>query len=253
MSGSKPMENVNDYIEHVKSPWGRMFYDLLFIQLDIPETPRLKILDFGSGLGVTADYYAAWHDVTAVEYNAEMIVNRFRENSYTQIHGAVEHIAAFSSNTFDVVICHNVLEYIKDQEPVFAELLRVLKPGGTLSVVKHNQYGKVFHSAVFWNDPGKALSLLKNSTSGNINFIGTQYIYSYKDAAAWSEKYGGTIKRVFGMRAFWALGQNSDVKYNDDWYRNMLELERQAADIDEYKNAAYHNHILIEKRSWTDE
>ena len=29
------MENVNDYIEHVKTPWGRMFYDLLFHQLNM--------------------------------------------------------------------------------------------------------------------------------------------------------------------------------------------------------------------------
>ena len=70
------MENVQNYVELVKEPWGKMFYDLLFIQLDLPTSPRLKILDFGSGLGVTANHYAAWHDVTAIEPNKEMIDNR---------------------------------------------------------------------------------------------------------------------------------------------------------------------------------
>ena len=44
------MDNANNYVELVKAPWGKMFYDLLYTQLDIPHSPRLKILDFGSGI-----------------------------------------------------------------------------------------------------------------------------------------------------------------------------------------------------------
>jgi SAM-dependent methyltransferase len=72
------MDNIKDYVELVKAPWGKMFYDLLFIQLNIPKSPKLKILDFGSGLGVTSNHFAAWHDVTAVEPNKEMIDNNHR-------------------------------------------------------------------------------------------------------------------------------------------------------------------------------
>jgi hypothetical protein len=49
------------------------------------------------------------------------------------------------------------------------------------------------------------------------------------------------------MRAFYALGQDNSVKYTDEWYVNMLALENAVASIDDYKNAAYHNHLLIEK------
>jgi len=241
------MDSVKEYVELVKAPWGRMFYDLVFTQLDIPQTPRLKILDFGSGLGVTANYYAAWHDVTAIEPNEEMIDNSHRENLYTQIHGSIEKIAEFEDNTFDIVFCHNVLEYIEDKEPIVAELLRLLKSGGFLSVVKHNRVGRILHTSVFKNDPKKALLLLDENTNDKSNYLGTQYIYTNDYIAALADKYNGKIKAVYGMRAFYALGQDNTVKYTDEWYENMLLLENRTATIDEYKQAAFFNHLLIEK------
>jgi SAM-dependent methyltransferase len=241
------MDNVKDYVELVKAPWGKMFYDLLFIQLNIPQSPKLKILDFGSGLGVTSNHFAAWHDVTAVEPNKEMIDNSHRKNPYRQIHGGIEKISDFENNYFDMVLCHNVLEYIEEKEPIIAELLRVLKFGGTLSIVKHNRVGRVIHTAVFKNDPEKAFALLDDNANDSNNYLGTQYIYSNNDATAWVEKHGGEIKKILGMRAFYALGQDNAVKYDEEWYKNMLILESHAAEINEYKNAAFLNHLFVYK------
>ena len=159
------MDNVREYVELVKAPWGKMFYELLYEQLNIPQLPKLKLLDFGSGLGVTACHYAAWHDVTAVEPNSEMISSSFRENEYEQIHGGIDSLTEFGDKAFDFIFCHNVLEYIEYKEPIISELMRVLKPGGILSVVKHNRVGRVICTAVFKNDPKKALSLLDESAN----------------------------------------------------------------------------------------
>jgi SAM-dependent methyltransferase len=241
------MDNVKEYVELVKAPWGRIFYDLLFMQLDISQTPKLKIFDFGSGLGVTANHYAEWHDVTAVEPNEEMISNRHKENSYNQIHGGIEQIADFENNTFDIIFCHNVLEYIENKEPFIAELLRVLKSGGVLLVVKHNRAGRVFHASIFKNEPKKALALLDNNANDRSNYLGTQYIYSNDYVKELAVEYGGEIEKVFGMRAFYALGQDNSVKYNDEWHSDMLALEKAVESIDEYKNAAFFNHLLIKK------
>jgi SAM-dependent methyltransferase len=242
------MNSVKEYVELVKAPWGKMLYDLLYTQLNIPPLPRLKILDFGSGLGVTANYYALWHKVTAIEPSDEMISNRHKENMYEQIQGGVEKIAVFEDETFDMVFCHNVLEYIEDKEPVIAELLRVLKPGGILSIIKHNRTGRVFKTAVYANDPKKALALLDNNANDKNSYLGTQYLYSNDFIAALANKYRGKVKEVFGIRTFYALGQDNSVKYTDEWYSNMLALENAAASIDEYKNATFHNHLLFEKQ-----
>ena len=241
------MNNVSDYVKLVNEPWGRMFYDLLFLQLSIENSPKLKILDFGSGLGVTANHFANWHDVTAVEPDEEMIKNSRTENKYTQICGGIEKITDFEDNIFDMAFCHNVLEYIEDKASIFAELFRVLKKGGALSLVKHNRTGRVFHSAVFGNDPQKALELVNNDANDISNYLGTQYIYSNNDVVDFAAKNGGKVKNIFGMRTFWALGQDNSVKFTDDWYENMLTLENKVSNIDEYKQAAFYNHLIIEK------
>jgi len=241
------MENVQDYVETIKAPWGKMFYDLLFIQLNVPQTPKLNVLDFGSGLGVASNYYAKWHNVTAIEPNEEMIENRHTENNYTQIHGDIEALKSFADNTFDCIFCHNVLEYIEDKEPILQSLFRVLKIGGTLSVVKHNRTGRVLHTAVFHNNPHKALSLVEEGSNDKSGYLGTQYIYSNDKLTEWATRHNGKLTNVLGMRAFWALGQDNSVKFTDEWYENMLELESRVASIKEYRQVAFLNLLIFER------
>ena len=242
------MEKVQDYVDTVNAPWGKMFYDLLFMQLNLSPEPKLKILDFGSGLGVTSSYYAAWHDVTAIDQNKEMIDCRFVQNEYTQIHGGIEQVNNFADNTFDIVFCHNVLEYIEDKEPILKLLFRLLKVGGKLSVVKHNRVGRVIHTAVFRNSPEKALSIMDEGANDANQYLGTQYIYSNDQLIEWAARDGGELVDFLGMRAFWALGQDNAVKFDDDWYENMLALEYKAASIDEYRQAAFLHHLIFERR-----
>jgi len=241
------ISSVQDYMNLVNEPWGKIFYDLLFRQLNLPVSPRLKILDFGSGPGVTSNYFATWHEVTAVEPSNEMVDSSHKQNPYTTICGGIESLAGFEDNGFDMVFCHNVLEYVEKKEPIIAELMRVLKIGASLSLVKHNRVGKVLHSTVFENDPVKAMSLIDNPVNDKSNYLGTQYLYSNDDAATLAAKYGGKIHKILGIRAFYALGQDNAVKYDDEWYQNMLALETKVAAMDDYKNMAYLNHLLIEK------
>jgi len=242
------MDSALDYAQLVQEPWGKIFYELLFIQLDLPQAPRLKILDFGSGLGVTSNHYAKWHEVTAIEPNGEMIKNSHTENPYAIIHGGIESLTTYENNHFDIILCHNVLEYAEEKEPIIAELMRVLKSNGLLSLVKHNRVGRVFQTAVFKNDPKKAISLLDDNTNDKSNYLGTQYLYTNNDAAMMIERYCGIVDRILGMRAFYALGQDNGVKYDVEWYQNMIALETAVADIDEYKKAAFHSHLIIKKQ-----
>jgi len=241
------MNSVDDYIKTVEAPWGKMFYDLLFEQLNILPAPRLKILDFGSGLGLTSNHFAKWHDVTAIEPSQEMVDCRYKQNAYTQIIGDINQLNDFDGGAFDIVFCHNVLEYIEAKEPILKALLRVLKNDGILSVVKHTRFGRILHTAVFKNDPQKALSLFEAGANDKNNYLGTQYIYTNEDLIKYVNKHGGRLTKVLGMRTFWALGQDNSIKFTDEWYENMLELERAAAEIDEYKQIAFLNHLLFKK------
>lgn len=95
-----------------------------------------KILDFGSGEGITANHFAEKNDVTAIELSKEMLSNAWKDYECTQIVGDVNALSAFKNETFDMIICHNVLEYIDDKAAVVKALARVLKKDGIADVME---------------------------------------------------------------------------------------------------------------------
>ena len=142
---STPIEN---YRTMVDQPWGKIFYDVIFNQLKLSNEKRLKILDFGAGFCITAKHYAKDHDVTALEPNEEMYSLRFKSDDYNLITQGIDYLKTVEGDTYDLVFCHNVLEYVDNKYEILAELKRVLKPGGKLSIIKHNLYGRVFGASV---------------------------------------------------------------------------------------------------------
>jgi len=239
-------DGIKNYFELVGKPWGRMFYDLIYLQLNIPETPKLRILDFGSGFGICSNHYAQHHEVTAIEPNADMISLRFCDNQYKQLHGGIEILSQFNAE-FDLVLCHNVLEYARNQEDISTELAKTLNPGGRLSVVKHNTYGRVMASAVFEENPEKAINLLDDVKTDQRSSFGDRFLYSEKDILFWADKNELTLTSQYGIRTFFALTQNNDIKFDAGWYGKMLELEYKACNIDEFKKIAFFNHFIFQK------
>ncbi len=53
------------YYDYTVSPLGKLFYKTVFHQLEKYE--NMKVLDFGSGFGFTANFLSKKNDVTAVE------------------------------------------------------------------------------------------------------------------------------------------------------------------------------------------
>lgn len=109
--------SVDDYYELTQQPWGKIFYDLVWEQIDIENHQNLNILDFGSGFGITADHYSKAHQVIAIEPNRLMLEKRYVSN-YEQIIGGIEKTEKFPDDYFDLVICHNVLEYCHDKKVI---------------------------------------------------------------------------------------------------------------------------------------
>ena len=240
---------IKNYRSMVDQPWGRTFYELIYKQLNVSDCKKLKILDFGAGFCITADHYAKCHDVTAVEPSDEMRALRVGDNPYTLVGGGIDYLRDMDADSFDLVICHNVLEYADDKEAILKHLVRVTKPGGILSVVKHNLYGRVMATAVMSDDPKTALSLLdqgaENSMFGKRDVYSNEWITDFlKDEM--------TLIDTYGIRTFFGLSSNNDIKYTDDWYQSMLELETKACSMDEYRKVAFFNHLIFAKKQNTE-
>ena len=135
---------------------------------------------------------------------------------------------------------------MEDTESVLNQLVRVLKPGGILSVVKHNDLGRVVAYAVLNDDPRAALDLLckeeaEDSMFGSRNVYENEHLVSFlADRMELADTYG--------IRTFFGLSSNNEIKYTDEWFRSMLELETKAGTMDEYRKIAFFNHLIFRKK-----
>ena len=120
--GKNEEHNDNDlktYLENMKKPWSVLYYRLVWQQL--PQVTNCKVLDFGSGLGITANHLAKNNDVVAIEPDAGMIDMRICDNNYEQIIGNIEQLKEQDDNSFDVIICHNVFLNMRKNEKKYLE------------------------------------------------------------------------------------------------------------------------------------
>ncbi len=222
--------------------WERLFKRIVWSQL--AGTEGKTVLDFGSGEGITADHFAENNNVTAVEPWEDMLKDSWHNNDYTQIVGDVTSLAQFPDNSFDVVICHNVLEYVDDKCEILKELTRVLKPEGFLSIAKHNRNGRVMQMAVLLDDLDKANDLLDGKNSAASKFGEIRY-YEDDDITKWIP--GLRIEKVYGIRTFWDLQQNQDKHPDEEWQHKMMDLELRVSEMPAFREIAFFHHLILKK------
>ncbi|MET7382585.1 methyltransferase domain-containing protein [Streptomyces sp. NPDC005526] len=114
-----------------------------------PVGRRLRVLDVGMGQGTQALRLArAGHQVTGLERDRTMI-SVAREALAAEPEGIRARMRIvegdgqdtgvhFLPGSFDVVLCHGVLMYVEEPDPLLAGLARMLAPGGLLSLLVRN-------------------------------------------------------------------------------------------------------------------
>jgi SAM-dependent methyltransferase len=105
--------------------------------------PGERVLDLGSGAGtdslVAAQMVGVQGRVTGVDMTPQMLAKARAAADEMGVRN-VEFVEAeaealpFEDGSFDVVISNGVIDLIPDKDAVFAELYRVLRPGGRLQI-----------------------------------------------------------------------------------------------------------------------
>ena len=235
-------QDMKLYYDYTVSPLGNLFYKTLWHQLkDIEDK---KVLDFGSGFAFTTNFLAQHNDVTAIELDKSMIDNRVHHTDYTQLHGDLNQVKHFADETFDVIICHLVLEFVDNPQLILNELNRVLKKGGTLSIVRHNKNGRIVQAIVQDNDLDDAKQLLEGGYSYSSAFGDIKY-YTTNDLLALLPNQF-KVDKIYGIRSLASL-HSSTIQSTDSWTENMLEIEQLLMTNQDFINIAYFNHILLIK------
>ena len=115
----------------------------------------LDIVDVGGGTGGLAVPFAALgHNVTVVDPSPDALAAAQRRAAEAGARlASVQGDAASLDSVVgpaaaDLVICHNVLEYVDEPADAMSAIARVLRPSATVSVLASNAVAAVLHRAL---------------------------------------------------------------------------------------------------------
>jgi S-adenosylmethionine-dependent methyltransferase len=248
---------ANEYAVYLETPEGRLRTDLAFANLEdfLPRSQDEKslcALDVGCGTGATAVRLARLGmQVTMLDSSPAMLDIAKRAAQEAGVtdqvvlqHGDAAQLAnLFHTRSFDVILCHNILEFCDDPGAVLCGAARALRDSSAiLSVLVRNQAGEVFKAAIQAGD----LAAAKNGLT-----------------AEWGQEslYGGRV-RLFTSDSLRALLTESSlaaiaergVRVLADYlppqvsrssdYERILELERKLGSRPEYAAVARYTQCL---------
>ena len=235
-------DDLKLYYDYTISPLGKLFYKTLWEQLE--EIRNKQILDFGSGFAFTANFLADSNEVTALEIDDTVIKYAEKNSNFTQLHGDVASLQEFEDETFDVVVCHLVLEFVDNPKEILEELHRVLKKDGLLSIVKHNRNGRIIQAIAQNYNLDEANKLLEGGFSFSSAFGDIKY-YENDDLIHLTEnKY--RINEVYGIRVLASL-HGKEITESENWVARMFEIEKKLCKIPDYIKISFFNHLIMQK------
>lgn len=121
-----------------------------------------KILDCGCGTGqYLRELLGRGADAYGIEYDSEKVILFKREftDFAERIQSGNIETMDFPDTMFDAVLLNEVLEHVSDEIKTLQEILRVLKPGGTLLVFSPNRFYPFETHSVLLKKSGRKVPL----------------------------------------------------------------------------------------------
>jgi ubiquinone/menaquinone biosynthesis C-methylase UbiE len=211
----------------------------------IEQLPKLKVLEVGLGRGEWAlglasfaqNYTGLDYSEKTVEYVRQELSSHALQEKVSLEHGTVLDLP-FEDNTFDAAYCIGVLHATPDPKQGFRELLRVLKPGGTLNIMLYGQVQprNLIRDTLFyvsrlgrWAEElilKMVLKIEKWHLSDTWFFNADGNVVLYKDWYFAPIQSHHTIKQI----SKWAQQDDAEVTYVFlDQYRNTLKRHQRWA------------------------
>jgi S-adenosylmethionine-dependent methyltransferase len=225
--------------------------------------PELDIVDVGGGTGGLAVPFAALgHRVTVVDPSPDALAAALRRAAEVGAHlVAVQGDAASLDSvaepgSADLVICHNVLEYVDSPADAMAAIARVLRPSATVSVLAANAVAAVLHRALAGRFAEARLLLADGmsdgtgttggagTTGGTGDQTGLPRRFTLSGLTTLIEGAGLRPGQVHGLRIFGGLVPGALLDGDAGAAEALRTLEEAAASTPPLRDIAAQLHVL---------
>lgn len=248
-------EHIEEWRKEQSYPWQTLKYRQTAVNLakHLP-AHQLYILDAGGGNGMDSLPFAVQgHQVTLVDYSKAMLADAQQRSlaAGTAVHcqqadlRSISHL--FPAASFDVVLCHNVLQYVDDVPALLRDLLAMLKPGGVLSLIGVNRYSRVYMAAFLRNDLVAARTQIDAHTMQGILFDTPLTNYSVQEIGAMLDANICQIEQDYGLLCVTSYWGDNARKHDPAIYAQLEELEFALTDKHPYKLLASYYQIIARK------
>jgi S-adenosylmethionine-dependent methyltransferase len=241
---------ANQYAVYLETPEGRLRSDLAFANLQdflpLQAKPSLRALDVGCGTGATAVRLARFGmHVTLLDSSPAMldIAKRTAQEAGVTDKVVLQHGDAtrstnlFRTASFDVILCHNLLEYLDDPTAVLYGAARALRDSSAiLSVLVRNRGGEVLKAAIQAGDLAVAENNLTAEWGQESLYGGRVRLFTPDSLQAMLKATSLGVIAERGVRVL-ADYLPSRISRSAD-YERILELERKLSSRPEYAAVA---------------
>ncbi len=253
--GERFRSGADKYAAYLKTPEGRLRLDLAFANLQEflpPATRSLLALDIGGGTGTTAVRLArlGFH-VTVLDASVPMLDLATRAAQEAGVaerivlkHGDANQLAdLFHADSFDVILCHNILEYVDDPCAVLRSAARALRDTSSItSVLVRNQAGEVLKAAIQNGDLAASEHNLDAEWGNESLYGGRVRLFTAEGLQATLLKSSLAVTAQRGVRMLSDYLPPSVSR--DDEYERIFELERKLGKRPEFVAVARYTQSL---------
>ncbi len=222
--------------------------------------PPATVLDVGGGAGNQSFPLArAGYDVTVLDPSPAML-SKARERlgrlpgaarqRVTLVQGAGEHAAeAVDGRRFEAVLCHGVLGYLEQPEPLVDQLCRCTETGGIVSIMTGNAHAAAVRPALErrWED-----ALASFDARTEIGVLGVQgRADTVEEMSALLERRDVEPLRWYGVWLFvdWLEFSGAELDSGDaDQVAATAAVELEASRRDPYRRLSRVFHLVGRKR-----
>ena len=259
--GGNRFENDPEaYAAYLQTPEGRLRLDLAFANLHeflpAPEGSKgLCALDLGCGTGVTAVQLAQHaFQVTLLDSSRSMLDIAQRAALKAGVGGRIAQKygdasslpSLFELGSFDLILCHNVLEYVDDPGAVLVGAASLLRNSlSVLSVLVRNQAGEVLKAAIQKGDLVGAQNALTSEWGQESLYGGNVRLFILEELR---DQIKAASLRIVGERGVRMVADYLPEKVSrSEEYDRIFDLERKLGSRTEFVGASRYIQILARR------